>query len=63
MKILLSSGTLYKKPPWVAAEIARRVGFDGIELVFGYGLQGSSGEKEIEAILKEGDIGSLHAPF
>jgi len=63
MKILLSSGTLFKKPPWVAAEIAHRVGFDGIELVLGYGLQGSSGEKEIEATLKEGDIGSLHAPF
>ncbi len=63
MKILLSSGTLYKKPPWVAAEIARRVGFDGVELVLGYGLQGSSGEREIETTLKEGHIGSLHAPF
>ena len=63
MNLLLSTGTLYKKPPWVAAEIARRTGFDGIELVFGYGLQGSSGEKEIAATLKEGAIGSLHAPF
>jgi sugar phosphate isomerase/epimerase len=63
MKLLLSSGTLYKKPPWIAAEIARRVGFDGIELVLGYGFQGSSGEKEIKKILKESTIESIHAPF
>ncbi|RTZ92098.1 MAG: sugar phosphate isomerase/epimerase [Deltaproteobacteria bacterium] len=63
MNLLLSTGTLYKKPPWIAAEIARRVGFDGIELVLGYGLQGKSGEKEIEATLKEGTIGGIHAPF
>ncbi len=63
MNLLLSTGTLYKKPPWVAAEIARRVGFDGVELVLGFGLQESSGEKEIERTLKEAEIGSLHAPF
>ena len=63
MKILLSSGTLYKKSPWVVAEMAHRVGFDGIELVLGYGFQGVSGEKEIAATLKYGKIGGIHAPF
>ncbi len=63
MKILLSTGTLYRKSPWVVAEIARRAGFDGIELILGYGFQNISGEKEIEAILKQGTIGGIHAPF
>ncbi len=63
MKFLLSSGTLYKKSPWVVAEIAHRVGFDGIELVLGYGFQGVNGEREIKATLKRGTIGSIHAPF
>ena len=63
IKILLSTGTLYKKPPWIAAEIASRVGFDGVELVLGYGFQDSDGEKEIEATLKQAPILSLHAPF
>ncbi len=63
MKILLSSGTLYKKSPWVVAEIARRVGFDGIELVLGYGFQNVSGEREIEETLKRGPINGIHAPF
>ena len=63
IKILLSTGTLYKKPPWIAAEIASRVGFDGVELVLGYGFQDSDGEKEIETMLKQAPILSLHAPF
>ncbi len=63
MNLLLSSGVLYKKPPQVVAELARRVGFDGIELVIGYGFQNVSGEREIEAILKRGPIGGIHAPF
>jgi len=63
IKILLSTGTLYKKPPWIAAEIASRVGFDGVELVLGYGFQDSNGEKEIEVTLKQAPILSLHAPF
>jgi len=63
IKILLSTGTLYKKPPWIAAEIASRVGFDGVELVLGYGFQDSDGDKEIATTLKEAPILSLHAPF
>jgi sugar phosphate isomerase/epimerase len=63
MKLLLSTGTLYKKSPWAVAEMARRAGFDGIELVLGYGFQGVSGEEEIASILKHGEIWGIHAPF
>jgi len=63
VKVLLSTGTLFKKPPWVTAEIARRVGFNGVELVLGHGFQGSSGEEEIKKTLKACPIGGIHAPF
>ena len=63
MKLILSAGSLYTLPSALVFEMARDVGFDGMEVIINHDFAGSGALDhllELQSILP---VLSLHAPF
>ena len=63
MKLILSAGSLYTLPPTQVFEMARDVGFDGMEVIITHDFSGSKHLdhlRELQSILP---VLSIHAPF
>jgi sugar phosphate isomerase/epimerase len=63
MKLILSAGTLYTLPPHKAFEIARDVGFDGIEIIINHDYEYNAGVELLTDAAQILPIASIHAPF
>ncbi|PLX95223.1 MAG: sugar phosphate isomerase/epimerase [Desulfuromonas sp.] len=63
MKLVLSSGSLYTLPMEKAFEIARDIGFDGMEVIINYDFQYGDNIALIRDLQSILPICSLHAPF
>jgi len=63
MKLILSAGTLYTLPPHTAFEIARDVGFDGIEIIINHDYEYNAGVELLTDAAQILPIASIHAPF
>lgn len=63
MNLILSAGSLYTLPPTQVFEMARDVGFDGMEVIINHDFAGSrylGHMQELQSILP---VLSIHAPF
>ena len=63
MKLILSAGSLYTLPPTQVFEMARDIGFDGMEVIINHDFSGSKHLdhlRELQSILP---VLSIHAPF
>lgn len=63
MKLVLSAGTLYTLPPHKAFEIARDVGFEGIEIIINHDYEYNACVELLTDAAQILPITSLHAPF
>lgn len=63
MKLIFSVGSLYTLPPHKAFEIARDVGFDGIEIIINHDYEFGRGVELLTDAAQLLPIASLHAPF
>jgi sugar phosphate isomerase/epimerase len=63
MKIILSVGSLYTFSPHKAFEIARDVGFDGIEIIINHDYEYNRGVELLTDAAQLLPIAALHAPF
>ena len=63
MKLNLSAGSLYTFPLYKAFEIARDVGFDGVEVIINHDFEYNAGKELLAEAGQILPIASLHAPF
>ena len=63
MKLNLSAGSLYTLSPHKAFEIARDVGFDGIEIIINHDYEYNTGVELLTDAAQHLPVASLHAPF
>ncbi len=63
MKLILSAGTLYTLPLPNVFEIARDVGFAGLEVIINHDFGFSQGQEVLAEVRQIHPIVSLHAPF
>jgi len=63
MKLILSAGTLYTLPPHKAFEIARDVGFAGVEVIVNHDYEFNAGKQLLSEVVKILPVASIHAPF
>lgn len=63
MKLNLSTGSLYTLPLLKSFEIARDVGFDGIEVIINQKFEYSAGKELLAEAARILPIAALHAPF
>jgi sugar phosphate isomerase/epimerase len=63
MKLILSAGSLYTLPAPQVFEMARDVGFDGMEIIVNHDFAGSRSLDHIRSLQEIFPIFSIHAPF
>jgi len=63
MKLILSAGSLHTHPLPLAFEIARDIGFDGVEVIINHDFEYSGGRELLAEVCKIHPVVSLHAPF
>ena len=63
MKLILSAGSLYTLPLPKAFEIARDVGFDGVEVIINHDFEYSQGKELLAEVCQIHPVAALHAPF
>lgn len=63
MKLNLSAGSLYTLPLFKAFEIARDVGFNGVEVIINHDFEFNAGIELLAEASEILPIASLHAPF
>ena len=63
MKLILSAGSLYTLPPTQVFEMARDVGFDGMEVIINHDFAGSKHLRQLQELQSIFPVHSLHAPF
>lgn len=63
MKLVLSAGSLYTLPPHQVFEMAREVGFDGMEVIVNHDFAGSQYLEYLQSLQEIFPIYSIHAPF
>ncbi len=63
MKLILSAGSLYTLPLPTAFEIARDVGFAGVEVIINQDFEFNNGRAILPEVQKILPISALHAPF
>jgi len=63
MKLLLSAGSLYTYPLPLTFEIARDIGFAGVEVIINDDFEYSGGSDRLAEVAETLPIASLHAPF
>jgi len=63
MKLNLSAGTLHTLPPHKAFEIARDVGFEGIEVIINHDYEFNAGKELLASVVDILPVASIHAPF
>lgn len=63
MKLILSAGSLYTLPATVVFEMAREVGFDGMEVIINHDFAGSTYLAHLQELQSILPVLSLHAPF
>ncbi len=63
MKLILSAGSLYTLPPTQVFEMARDVGFDGMEVIINHDFSGSKSLDHLRSLQEIFPVLSLHAPF
>ena len=63
MKLIFSAGSLYTLPLPTAFEIARDVGFDGVEVIINHDFEYGQGKELLDELCQIHPVASLHAPF
>jgi sugar phosphate isomerase/epimerase len=63
MKLILSAGSLYTLPAPKVFELAREVGFDGMEVIINHDFSAVNHLKYLRALQAILPVHSLHAPF
>lgn len=63
MKLILSAGSLYTLPPTQVFEMARDVGFDGMEVIVNHDFSGSKHLDHLRDLQSILPVLSIHAPF
>jgi sugar phosphate isomerase/epimerase len=63
MKLILSAGSLYTLPPTQVFEMARDVGFDGMEVIINHDFSGSKHLDHLRDLQSILPVLSIHAPF
>ena len=63
MKLILSAGSLFTLPPTQVFEMARDVGFDGMEIIINHDFAGSQYLGHLQELQSILPVYSLHAPF
>jgi sugar phosphate isomerase/epimerase len=63
MKLILSAGSLYTLPPTQVFELARDVGYDGMEVIINHDFAGTKGLAHLRELQQIFPILSIHAPF
>lgn len=63
MKLILSAGSLYTLPPTQVFEMARDVGFDGMEVIINHDFAGSTYLEHLKELQSIFPVLSIHAPF
>jgi len=63
MKFILSAGSLHTYPLPLACEIARDIGFDGVEIIINHDFEYGCGCELLAEVCKILPVTSLHAPF
>ncbi|SHJ31338.1 Sugar phosphate isomerase/epimerase [Malonomonas rubra DSM 5091] len=63
MKINLSAGSLHTLPPRKVFEIARDVGFAGIEIIINHDYEYGAGKELLAEVVEILPVASIHAPF
>lgn len=63
MKLILSAGSLYTLPLRKAFEIARDVGFEGVEVIVNHDYEFNAGKELLADVIDILPISSIHAPF
>ncbi len=63
MKLILSAGSLFTLPPPLVFEMARDVGFDGMEIIINHDFAGSRALPQLQGLQSILPVLSIHAPF
>lgn len=63
MKLILSAGTLHTLPPHKTFEIARDVGFAGVEVIINHDYEYGAGKELLAEVIDILPVTSIHAPF
>lgn len=63
MNLILSAGSLYTLPPAKVFEMAREVGFDGMEVIINHDFSGSRDLSHLRELQSIFPVHSIHAPF
>ncbi len=63
MKLILSAGSLYTLPSAQVFEMARDVGFDGMEVIINHDYAGSKYLEHLQELQSILPVHSIHAPF
>lgn len=63
MKLILSAGSLYTLPTTQVFEMARDVGFDGMEVIINHDFSGSTYLRHLQELQSIFPVLSIHAPF
>lgn len=63
MKLILSAGSLYTLPSTQVFEMARDVGFDGMEVIINHDFAGSQYLRHMQELQSILPVLSIHAPF
>lgn len=63
MKLIFSAGSLYTLPAPTVFELARDVGFDGMEIIVNHDFAGRNQVKYLRSLSEILPIHSMHAPF
>lgn len=63
MKLILSAGSLFTLPSPLVFEMAREVGFDGMEVIINHDFAGSQNLAHLRQLQDILPVASLHAPF
>lgn len=63
MKLILSAGSLYTLPSPLVFEMARDVGFDGMEVIINHDFAGSQALAHLQELQSIFPVQSIHAPF
>lgn len=63
MKLILSAGSLYTLPTHQVFEMARDIGFDGMEIIINHDFSGSRSLEHLQSLQGILPVYSIHAPF
>jgi sugar phosphate isomerase/epimerase len=63
MKLILSAGSLFTLPSPLVFEMARDVGFDGMEIIINHDFSGSRALDQLQNLQSILPVLSIHAPF